>query len=666
MLDELRPPRRASTTAALSAVALGIALSPTSARGGANPVPKAAAAAASTETLVLDGVPEAPAALRERMAPYLDSRAADVTGISDDGRALLVTTRFAETAQVHLVRGPLGARRQLTFRKEPVQAATFVPGSDGSVVFAADRGGDENYQLFRLDLDTQVTTLLTDGKSRNTDYRWSKQGDRLVFASNARNGRDMDLWVSDAKPGSRPELLLERQGTWAPVDWSRDGKRLLIRQYVSIAESHLFLVDLETRATTRVTPEKPAAAYRMALFGPTGKSLYVTTDREGEFVELYELDLAKGSWTPLSRHIPWSVEDVALSPDGKTLAFATNEGGFSVVHLLDTRTRREERVKDLPPCVLSSMEFARKANTLALAFSGATRPNDAYTLDLARKKLVRWTESELGGMNPARFVEPTAISVTSFDGRQIPALYYKPSGPGPHPVMLDIHGGPEGQARPWFSTLTQWWVAEAGIAVVVPNVRGSDGYGKTYLSLDNGFERKKSVQDLGAFLDWIATRPELDAQRTGVYGGSYGGFMVLAALVEYGDRIRAGVDIVGISNLVGFLERTSEYRRDLRRAEYGDERDPKMREFLNQISPLTRVQEIRSKLLVAQGANDPRVPAAESEQIVQAVRKQGHEVWYLLAKNEGHGFRRKENRDAFALTAAMFFERYLAGAPASR
>lgn len=612
---------------------------------------------------VLDGIPEVPSQLRGRMTPYLNTRSADVSGLSDDGRSMLITTRFAETSQVHVVRAPLGARTQLTFAEDPVQLATFAPGTDGAIVYSKDTGGNENYQFYRLDVANGRTTLLTDGKSRNLGYVWSFSGERIAFSSNARNGKDMDLYTSDAKSASAPELLLERVGHWVPMDWSRDGKALLVRQYVSVNESHLFIVDLATRNATRVTPEQPKAAYTNAVFAPAGKSIYVTSDLRGEFSELYELEIATGRFSSLTQHIPWNVELIALSPDGKTLALTTNEEGYSVLRLLDTRTRKEQGMKGVPPGVIYSLQFARKANVLAFGLSTATRTGDAYAFDLRRKSLVRWTESEIGGMSEGELVEPTLVHYETFDGKKIPAFFYRPKGEGPFPVIIDIHGGPESQSRPWFSAFTQYLVTQSRFAVLVPNVRGSNGYGKTFLTLDDGFRRHESVKDIGMLLEMIAKDPALDARRVAVYGGSYGGYMVLAALAEFGDKLRAGCEIVGISNFVSFLENTSEYRRDLRRVEYGDERDPKMRQYLTSISPATNVQRIKSALFVAQGSNDPRVPATESEQIVRAVRKQGQDVWYMLAKNEGHGFRRKENRDAFQLFAAMFFERHLGGNP---
>lgn len=619
----------------------------------------------ATGVLVLDGTPEIPAALRGRLGRFLETRAATLGALADDGRSALITTRFAQTSQVHWVRGPLGARTQLTFHSEPARSPSFVPGRTDALVFASDSGGNENYQLRRLELATGEAVLLTDGKSRNENYAWSWQGDQLAFSSNARNGKDIDIWIGDGKTASSAKLVFERTGHWVPLQFSRDGKSLLLLEYISINDSRIHLGNIEKKTVTRITPLDKPAAYRTALLTPDGKRAFVTTDRDGEFTELHEVDLTKpeASLKSLSHHIPWNVEEIAIDAGGSTLAFSVNEDGLSVLHLLDVRTGKERVAAGIPKGVISGLGFARKANVLGFTFASATSPGDVYTYDVARGKLERFTESEVGGLPRSRFVEPKLVRFPSFDGRQIPAFFYPAKAPGPRPVVVWIHGGPEAQARPEFSATIQYLTTESGISVLVPNVRGSDGYGKSYLLLDNADKREDSVKDIGALLDFVAKQPDLDKSRVAVLGGSYGGYMVLASLTHFPERIVAGVDVVGISNFITFLENTSPYRRDLRRAEYGDERDPKMRDLLAKISPTNNVQRIRSALFVAHGANDPRVPAAEAEQIVSRVRQSGKDVWYMLAKNEGHGFTRKENRDAFALLSVLFLEKHLSQRP---
>ena len=621
--------------------------------------PAAAPAAAATGNVVLDGTPVIPDELRQHLEPYLNTRAAGVSDISDDGKTILVTTRFGNASQVHVVTHPGGARTQLTFATEPTRGGTFVPGSTRSLTFTRDVGGNENYQLYRLDLDGARTTLLTDGKSRNESALWSRDGKKLAFASTRRNGRDFDVWVSDGKSAAAAVQVVEGKGQWAPIDFSQDGGKLLVMEEISINHSRVYLADLAKKTVTNLTPGDKPVAHRDATLSPDGKRAYITSDREGEFVQLYELDLARNAWRSLTANIPWTVEEIELSADGRNLAFTVNEGGFTRVYLVDTRSRKAAKLAGVPEGMAGGLSFARKAPVLAFTLSGATRTGDAYTYDLRKRKAVRWTESEMGGLDTARLQEPALIEFTTFDGAKIPALYHRPKGNGPFPVVIAIHGGPEAQARPGFNPTVQYLVGERGVAVLEPNVRGSDGYGKSYLDLDNGFKREDSVKDIGALLDWVGKQKELDAKHVAVMGGSYGGYMVLASLVHFGDRLVAGIDVVGISSFLTFLENTAEYRRDLRRVEYGDERDPAMKEHLAKISPLRRAGEIKSALFVAQGANDPRVPAGEAEQIVAAVRAAGKDVWYMLARDEGHGFAKKENRDTYTLLALMFLEKHL-------
>ncbi len=608
--------------------------------------------------VVLEGTPQVPEALKQRMAQYQSVRRASFADLDAEGRRVLVTTEFGSSAQAHLVSQPGGDRRQLTFGKEPVAGLQFVP--DGSAVtFTQDAGGNENHQIFRLDLGSGKRTLLTDGTSRNEAFVFSKDGARMAFKSNARNGKDMDLWIGDGKGPAGNRLLAQVSGDFSPIAFSNDGGKLLALEYKSIEHSRLHVVDIASGQLTAVTPEG-RASYRAAVWDREDRGLFVASDREGDFLELYHLDLATKKFAPLSRDIHWNVGTLTISDDGKTLAFVANEGGLDRLYLLDTKSKKRTLVSAIPEGVLGNVKFAKRAPRLGLGFESATRTADAYVYDLKKKSLSRWTESEIGGLSEKHFVPASLVKVKSWDGLEVPAFYFKPKQASGAALIL-IHGGPEAQATPAFSAFVQYLAADLGIAVLEPNVRGSDGYGKKYLGLDNGKLREGSVKDIGAFLDWIATQKDLDPKRVGVYGGSYGGYMVLASLVHFSDRIAAGADNVGISNFVSFLENTKGYRRDLRRVEYGDERDPDMRTFLQGISPLTHVDKIKSALFVLQGANDPRVPVTEAEQIVKAVKASGKDVWYMLARNEGHGFRKRENRDLSQQLLVMFFEKHLLG-----
>lgn len=617
--------------------------------------PEAPASLTMPEQVVTDGVPPVPAEVGERLAQYLETRSASVVDVAADGSSILISTRFGEVSQLHELRTPMGARTQLTFFSEPLRGGSYLPGSD-DLLYLRDVGGTEDYQLYRYERSTGQEVALTEPGARVSSYGVSSDGRVMAWSTNARNGTDTDIWMS--VDGGDAELAVAEGGSWFPSDLSDDGSRMLALKYVSITNSEVWLWERDGDGLTRVSGDD-GGAYGDARLAPDGESVYLTSDRDGEYNAVYRVDLDSMEYEALAADLTWNVDSLALSPDGATLAMLVNEDGWGNVYLMDTATGDRRPVEGLPEGVVYGMQFADDAPLLALSFSGPTTTGDVFTVDLETAATTRWTQSEMGGLDPERFVTPELIRTPSFDDLEIPAFVYRPEGEGPHPVVVSIHGGPESQARPYFSAFYQYMLNELGIAVVVPNVRGSSGYGRTWLTLDNGMLREDSVRDIGAILDWIADDPRLDAERVGVYGGSYGGYMVYGSLMHYSDRLVAGCSVVGISNFVTFLENTRDYRRDLRRVEYGDERDAEMREHLISISPTENVDRMQAALMVAQGANDPRVPASEAEQIVEAVRSAGRDVWYFLALDEGHGFRKKENRDAFIATTTYFFEQHL-------
>lgn len=613
---------------------------------------------------ISENIPEIPAELVEQLQRYANTRAAGLGGWIADGSGLLISTRFSTTAQIHRVKAPGGAREQLTFYDEPIASLASNPKRNG-FAFGKDVGGSEFWQLYWFDLDTRETKRLTDGKSRNESPLWSRDGRRLAYSSTERNGKDTDVWVLDLDTGAKKAVVTDG-GAWAATDFSPDGKELLVQQYVSINDVRPGVVDLAGGKLTRFPVDGGKAAFGAFRFAPDGGRAYYTSDEGSEFRTLRFHDMRTNKITSLSGHIPWDVEEYALSHDGSRLAFVTNEDGFGVLHLLDTATLKEIALPALPQGVIGGVDFSPDGARIAFALNSAVSPSDVYTVDLGANAVTRWTTSEVGGLDASTFAAPELVRFPTFDkvrgkARTIPAFYYRPKANdgAKAPVVIQIHGGPESQARPVFNADTQFLVDQLGVAVLVPNVRGSAGYGKSYLQLDNGFHREDSVKDIGALLDWIGTRPELDARRVAVHGGSYGGYMVLATMTHYDARLRAGVDIVGISNFVTFLGNTESYRRDLRRAEYGDERDPEMKAFLEKISPTTNAKAITRPLFVAQGANDPRVPASEAEQIVRTVRGNGGEVWFLEFKDEGHGFRKKPNVDFFRAATMLFWRKNL-------
>jgi dipeptidyl aminopeptidase/acylaminoacyl peptidase len=614
---------------------------------------------------VSENVPAIPAELMERLNRYQNTRGASFAGWLDDG-AMIVTTRFGETAQAHRVKAPMGMREQLTFFPEPVAsvATAPAPGGDG-FVYGKDKGGDEFWQLYWFDLATRESTLLSDGRrSQNNSPVWSDDGRWLAWSGTGRNGADYDLYVRDMRTGATRRVL-EKGGLWSALDFSDDGKKLLVGRYVSINEAYPGELDLATGALEMFPVEGGKAAFGSFVYAPGG-GVYFVSDEKRQFLTLQKHVPPFAAPPTAISTVAWDVEDVQLSPDGRRLAYVTNEDGISKLRVVDTGTHRELALPALPVGVIGNVGFSPDSKRLALTLNSATSPSDVYVVGLDDAQLVRWTQSEVGGLDASKFVAPTLVRFPTFDEvdgkpRTIPAFYYRPEGDGPFPVVINIHGGPEAQSQPVFSPQVQYLVRELGVAVLVPNVRGSSGYGKDYLLLDNATRREDSVRDIGALLDWIDGQPELDASRVGVQGGSYGGYMVLASMIHYDDRLRAGIDVVGISDFRTFLANTEDYRRDLRRAEYGDERDPVVGKYLDGIAPLRNAAKISKPLFVAQGFNDPRVPYTEAEQIVKAVRGNGGDVWYLMYNDEGHGFRKKTNVDHFGAASVLFWEKYLLG-----
>jgi dipeptidyl aminopeptidase/acylaminoacyl peptidase len=577
---------------------------------------------------------------------------------------------------VHRVSHAGGARQQITFFDEPVGGLQRQPGGS-KMIFTMDAGGSEFSQIFLLDPGSDdEAIMLTDGESRNGSVVWDRNGKQIAYRSTRRNGASNDVWVMDVSNSETAQMVLQSpDGTnWSASDFSTDNRKLLILNYVGNADSRIHLLDIASGELRLLAgnADNPSSNFPIA-FDHEGTGFWFVTDVMGDFRQLAWQSLEAGSEPIIvTADIPWNVEGGELSHDRKRGVFSVNVDGMSQVYLMDMLSREFAQVTAIPTSLVGGLEFSPDDSKLGLTLNTSKTPSDSFVLQLGDGaleygELQRWTYSEVGGLDTESFIEPELVHYPTFDSasggpEKIPAWLYKPAGDGPYPVIIVIHGGPESQSRPSFSSTYQMWLKKLGAAIIRPNVRGSAGYGKHYMSLDNGFKREDSVKDIGALLDWIATQPDLDKNRVAVYGGSYGGYMVLASAVHYSDRLQAAVDVVGISNFVTFLENTQDYRRDLRRAEYGDERIPAMREHLQNISPLNHVDKINIPMLVIQGQNDPRVPVTEAIQMVDALRAQGQPVWYMNALNEGHGFRKKENRDVQQQAMMMFFEEYLVGA----
>jgi dipeptidyl aminopeptidase/acylaminoacyl peptidase len=622
---------------------------------------------APAENLIVDGVPKIPASLAETAGRYASYRSANLADWHPTRREMLIATRFAETPQLHLLKAPGGARQQLTFFADSVGSGRFHPNGGDYILFAKDIGGGEWYQLYRYDVATGDVTLLTDGKSRNLQGPWSSSGDQIAYMSTRRTGKDTDLWVMNPADPKSDHLLTKLEGGgWGPEDWSPDDGKILLKEEISLNEAYLWLVDTKTGEKTALVPggtkRGDKIAYGEARFSKSGKGIYLTTDAGSEFMNLayMEVERPEAKYLIAGPEAKWDVERFDLTNDGKLIAYVKDEDGLSLVHVRRTANNTEIPLPRLPVGVMGAVRWHKNGHELGFSLNNARGPGDVYSLDVTTGKVERWTTSETA-VKTNGFPEAELVKWKSFDGKMISGFLYKPPAKftGKRPVLVVIHGGPEGQSQPTFLGRANYLLNELGITLIYPNVRGSTGYGKTFSLLDNGFKRDDTYKDINALFDWIATQPGLDSDRIAVTGGSYGGHMTLAVSTFYSDRIRCSVDIVGMSNLVTFLEHTEAYRRDLRRVEYGDERDPKMREFLEQIAPMNNIEKIRKPMFVIAGKNDPRVPVGESQQIADALKKQGTPVWLLIAKDEGHGYRKKPNQDFQFYATVEFLQEYL-------
>jgi len=624
--------------------------------------------------MILEDIPKIPDAVPAMLSRYQNIRSASFSSWSKDSKSIYIKTSLGPVTQLHRVDVPGGARYQVTFGEEPVGEVQLQP--NGSLLaLTLDEGGDEFDQVYLLNPGDGRMRLMSDGKALNNRMAWDRQGHRLAYRSTRRNGRSSDIWAQKpSSPDSATLLLATDDGTlWKPIDFSRDGKQLLIQQFVSVADSRVYVKDLPDGELRMLAGDAENPSSNIATgFSRDDKSVFFVTNQHGGAAELAVASLDE---QPVLTFVPsaanWDITQFVLSPDRKRGAFVANEAGISRLYLFDPERLNYRRVEKVPIGIIADLNFSPNGKKLGMTLNSARNPNEAFVLDLKRKplssgNLTRWTFSEAGGLDTDKFSEPIVFTYPSAVAGleqpiSVPAFAYLPPGDGPFPVIIHVHGGPENQHRPRFNSDFQMWIDQLGAAVIAPNVRGSLGYGTYYITMDDGYNREASVEDIGALLDWIAQQPQLDATRVAIIGGSYGGYVALASAVNYSDRLRAAVDLVGISNFVTFLENTQDYRRVLRRQEYGDERDPDMRAFLEQISPLNNVDRIRIPLFVQQGSNDPIVPKSESDQMVAALREQGQTVWYMVALNEGHGYGRKENRDLSEQATFLFLQKYLLG-----
>lgn len=615
-------------------------------------------------TATLQNVPAIPATVSAAVQRYQNYRAAGFQDWLSDG-SILISTRFGASQQIHRVARPGADRTQLTFFNEPVAQAITIPGTN-RFVLSRDTGGDEWFQLYSMGL-AGTPAQFTQSGTRNESPVFSRDGKLLAWSRAMKGSGDYAIFIADPAQPATAKLAYHATGSVSPEAVSADRSTLLFTREISNRESQLWLLDIASGEARQIAPKAGRTLYQRPAFGRSANSVLAISDKDSDVRRLIDIDVASGQSTVMTPDVKWDVEAFEVSGNGRTLAYAVNEDGFSRVVVQDLLTRRALPQPELPRGVLGSLGFSPDSNQLAMGLSTATTAGDVWSWDIGTSQLTRWTTSELGELDPSKLVEPTLVRFKSFDGLSVPAFVYRSRSAAPQartPVIIDIHGGPEAQTRPSWNPGAQYFADVLGATVILPNVRGSDGYGKRYLNLDDAEKREDSVKDIGALLDWIATQPGLDSKRVAVYGQSYGGYMSLAVMTHYSDRLVGGVERYGISNFVSFLTNTEAYRRDNRRAEYGDERTPKMIAAFKTISPMNNVAKISKPLLVMQGANDPRVPKSESDQVVEKVRANGVETWYVVFADEGHGFQKKPNNDLRREIETVFLSRLFGSTPA--
>ncbi len=660
-----------------------------------------------TSNLVIENIPPISVALTQKVEAYTQFKPSSIIAWHPQDGSILVRMRLNNSNQLHLVKTPGAKPEPLTDFADAVSNATFQPTKGEYLLFTRATGGDEIFRIYRLDLASKIVTPVSPESERASSPAWNRSGDRIVFttASVDRKGKAQSLQESAARkattklyiadplqPDTAKVIATFDGGGFSAFRFSPDGKSLAYLEYVSANQSHLWMMDIATGKQTRITPAPPVlpvtaaktngakavtVAYGEPRFASDGKGIYTVSDRDNEYRRLVHIDIRSGKERVLTAHLKHDVDDFSISNRANRIAFTTNEDGSSVLRFLDLKTDKELPRPALLSGEISGLRWkggsedsddlsaldAKDASAeLAFNLTSARSPGEVYSMKIATPKVTRWTNGSSANLNPLEFVEPRLVQWKSFDGLKISGFIYQPDAKnfqGKRPVIINIHGGPEGQARPGFIARNNYTVNELGIAIIYPNVRGSSGFGKTFLAMDNGNKREDSVKDIGALFEWIKNQPDLDSGKVLVTGGSYGGYMALAVSTHYADRIAGTIDVVGISNFVTFLANTESYRRDLRRVEYGDERDPEMKKFLEEISPLNNAAKINKPLFVVQGKNDPRVPYTEALQIVEKVKMQNVPVWFLMANDEGHGFAKKSNQDFLFYAQIKFMEKTL-------
>jgi dipeptidyl aminopeptidase/acylaminoacyl peptidase len=616
-----------------------------------------------------DGIPPIPASYVNALAPYAEFRRAQFTTWHPTRRQIIISTTFGNVSQFHAVAGPGMDRQQITFFPDGLSATTTAAyAPDGSYLFLvkeAPGSASEATQFWRYDVKSRQSTLLTDGKARFGSFAWSNKGDRLAFDSTQRNGQDRDLYIMKSGDPSSVRRVAELQGPWSVMEWSPDDRQLLtLNTPAGATRTFMWLIDVATGEKRSLTPQDEEILWRYPQFTPDGRYIYALSNKDSELSRVWRCDVASGEWKVLGN--PDEMIDAAsLSPDGRTLAVSVFAPNGSRLELRDARTMAVKSTPKLPNGqLLGRPSWRPDGSEIAFTFWSPTMFGDVFSVPASGGPVQRWTNSE-SNFNPETLPEPEIVKWQSFDGVELSGVLYRPPAKfsGPRPVIVSIHGGPSGPSaieRPRFQGRSNYFLNELGIAMLYPNVRGSYGFGKSFGRLDDQLKREDSVKDVGAVLDWIAAEPSLDEKRVMVTGISYGGYMSYAVAEMFPDRVKCAVSANGISDFITYFEYTRVDRVTDRRTEYGDERDPAMRQFLTKISPVTGAAKLKAPLLIMHGARDPRVPPRQGDEMAKAVRANGTPVWHIVFADEAHvTWRTVENNNYFFYVQLQFIQQYL-------
>jgi dipeptidyl aminopeptidase/acylaminoacyl peptidase len=627
----------------------------------ATPLPVQGLSTQSAGALVFDAVPPIDPKLSSRLSAYLVGRdAAFLAWLPDN--SLLVGTRFADLPQVHRVSAPLGMREQLTWFADPVMKVLASPsGSADGFIFLREHDADGLPQLYYYSFDAHQARMLTNGIGRHGSPLWSADGQHVVFTGNDRDGVTQDIFMSEPGAATPPHLAVAgRDRPWLPLDWSADGHKLLLWQPGSNDQNDLYIGDVNTGSVLPADVGKHLGI-RQARFSADGRGIYFSSVDDGDFAQLRYVDLVTHEAHDVTGAIPWDIVDFQIGVDGRYLAYVTNDSGRDRLTVLDSQSKLELSPAGLPEGRITGLHFDHTGHLLAFAAEGPQAPSDVYVFEPERNQLTRWTHSEPGAVNPQNFVPAQLVQYPTFDHgkagpRLIPAFVYRPRTPGTHPVLIDIHDGPAAQFRPGFDAFIQFAVNELGYVVIAPNIRGSTGYGKSYAELDNGPGREDALRDLGSLLVWVGMQKDLNHTQVAVMGQAYGGFMALAMLATYGDRLSGGIIVDGYASLPSYVADGSPSELADRRVEFGDVHDPQALAELNRLSPLNNLAQIRKPVLVFQGLQDSAAQVQQAGQIVAGLRARGGVAWYVTARNEGHDIVHAANREAWLATVAQFLK----------